>query len=76
VRDDVGTAVDLLHVEKDVVAARLVDPWVVATGRAILNQAGRLRAVEGARVNSMDDPTAHRMRMGRRGARSDPEQHD
>ncbi|MDP9443829.1 MAG: hypothetical protein M3P83_05570 [Actinomycetota bacterium] len=58
VRDDVGNAVDLLHVVGDTVAAKLVGQWVAATGRATLNRAGRLVALQDARVEAVDDPTA------------------
>lgn len=58
VRDDVGNAVDLRHVEGDTVAGKLVGQWVAATGRATLTAAGRLVALEDARVEEVEDPGA------------------
>jgi hypothetical protein len=49
-RDQVGTTVDLRRVEDDAVAARLVGQWVRAEGWAVLNESGRLVAVDEAVV--------------------------
>lgn len=57
-RDDVGNAVDLRHVESDTVSGKLVGQWVAATGRATINAAGRLVALEDARVEEVEDPAA------------------
>ena len=56
IRDDVGNAVDLRHVDDDAVAGKLVGQWVAATGRALLNGSGRLVALEEAKVQAVDDP--------------------
>jgi len=56
IRDDVGNAVDLHHVDADAVAGKLVGQWVAATGRALLNGSGRLVALEEAKVQAVDDP--------------------
>jgi hypothetical protein len=58
VRDDVGNAVDLRHVEGDAVAGKPVGQWVAATGRATLSAVGRLVALEEARVEAVQDPAA------------------
>lgn len=58
VRDDVGNAVDLRHVKRDMAAGKLVGQWVAATGRATLSSAGRLVALEDATVEEVDDPAA------------------
>jgi|SRR5665811_511491 len=60
VRDDVGQAVDLKHVEDDVAAAQLVGQWVVASGNGLLLPSGRLVALDQATIERVDDPaTAH-----------------
>jgi len=58
VRDDVGQAVDLKHVEDDVTAAQLVGQWVVASGNGVLLPSGRLVALDKAIVERVDDPAA------------------
>ncbi|MDQ6521971.1 hypothetical protein RB608_00080 [Nocardioides sp. LHD-245] len=55
VRDDVGHAVDLKHVDDDLPAAHLVGQWVLATGRAVL-VSGRLVALDDVTVERLDDP--------------------
>lgn len=56
VRDDVGQAVDLTHVENDGTAARLVGKWVVARGSAVLAGSGRLVSLDRATVDAVEDP--------------------
>ncbi len=56
VRDDVGQAVDLKHVEDDVTAAHLVGHWVVASGNGVLLPSGRLVALYRATIQRVDDP--------------------
>ena len=56
VRDDIGNAVDLRHVQEDTIAAKLVGQWVAASGRATLTAGGRLVALEDARIEIVDDP--------------------
>ena len=58
VRDDVGQAVDLKHVEDDVTAAQLVGHWVVASGNGVLLPSGRLVALDKATIERVDDPAA------------------
>jgi hypothetical protein len=58
VRDDVGHAVDLRHVESDAVAAKLVGQWVTASGRAVLDPSGRLVALENKQIQAVEDPAA------------------
>jgi hypothetical protein len=58
VRDDVGNAVDLHHVEGDAIAGKLVGEWVAVTGRAITTAAGRLVALDDAKVETVVDPGA------------------
>lgn len=58
VRDDVGHAVDLKHVDEDVTAARLVGQWVRAWGQGVLSPSGRLVALEQATVEEVSDPAA------------------
>ena len=61
VRDDVGQAVDLKHVENDVTAAQLVGQWVEARGNAIVRPSGRLMALDGAIIERIDDPAAEHL---------------
>jgi len=56
VRDDVGQAVYLKHVENDATAARLVGKWVVARGSAVLTGSGRLVSLDRAAVEPVEDP--------------------
>ncbi|WP_102145413.1 hypothetical protein [Mycobacterium sp. QGD 101] len=58
VRDDVGHAVELRHVDNDAVAAQLVGQWVIAEGQAVNHASGRLVALESARVLPAADPAA------------------
>lgn len=58
VRDDVGHAVDLKHVEDDVTAARLVGQWVLARGSGVLLPSGQLVALEQAVIEEVADPAA------------------
>jgi hypothetical protein len=58
VRDDVGQAVDLKHVEDDVTAAQLVGQWVVANGNGVLLPSGRLVALDKATIERADDPAS------------------
>jgi hypothetical protein len=58
VRDDVGQAVDLKHVENDVTAAHLVGQWVIASGNGVLLPSGRLVALDKATIERVDDPAA------------------
>jgi hypothetical protein len=58
VRDDVGHAVDLRHVDDDVNAAQLVGQWVIARGRAVLHRDGRLVALNEVTVERATDPAA------------------
>jgi hypothetical protein len=58
VRDDVGLSVELRHVIDDVDVARLVGQWVMAEGEASLNAAGRVVALDNARVHKVVDPGA------------------
>lgn len=58
VRDDVGHAVDLKHVEDDLPAAHLVGQWVLATGLGVLAASGRLVALDDVSITSLDDPAA------------------
>ncbi len=58
VRDDVDQAVELRRVENDSVAGQLVGQWVVAEGESVLQQSGRLVALENVRVHRTDDPGA------------------
>ncbi len=58
VRDDVGQAIDLKHVEDDVIAAQLVGQWVVASGNGVLLPSGRLAALDRATIERVDDPAA------------------
>ncbi|MBM0124728.1 hypothetical protein [Pimelobacter simplex] len=57
VRDDVGHAVDLKHVENDLPAAHLVGQWVLATGKGIL-VSGQLVALDDVSIAALDDPAA------------------
>ena len=61
VRDDVGQAVDLKHVEDDVKVAPLVGQWVSARGAGVLHPSGRLVALEGAIIQPVDDPAAEHL---------------
>lgn len=61
VRDDVGQAVDLKHVEDDVTAARLVGQWVVARGTSALLPSGRLVALDKVTIERVDDPAAEHL---------------
>jgi hypothetical protein len=55
VRDDVGLAVDLKHVEDDVAAAKLVGQWVSAIGDGVL-ASGRLVALVNVAIEMLPDP--------------------
>lgn len=55
VRDDVGHAIDLKHVENDLPAAHLVGQWVLATGKGIL-ASGHLVALDDVSITALDDP--------------------
>lgn len=57
-RDDVGNAVTLKHVENDSAAGRLIGQWVVAEGLAEVDRLGRLIALDHARVQEVVDPAA------------------
>lgn len=61
VRDDVGQAVDLKHVEDDMTAAQLVGQWVVTRGNGILLPSGRLVALDKAIIERVDDPAAEHL---------------
>lgn len=56
VRDDVGHAIDLKHVEDDVTAARLVGQWVLARGSGVILPSGQLVALERAIIEEVADP--------------------
>lgn len=58
VRDDVGQAVDLKHVEDDASVAQLVGQWVVARGAGILLSSGRLVALDNAIIEPVTDPVS------------------
>ncbi len=58
VRDDVGQAVDLKHVEDDVSVALFVGQWVVARGTGILLSSGRLVALDNAVIEPVTDPAS------------------
>jgi hypothetical protein len=58
VRDDVGFSVELRHVIDDADVARLVGQWVMAEGEASSNAAGRVVALDNARVHEVADPGA------------------
>ena len=58
VRDDVDQAVELRHVENDLAAGQLVGQWVVAEGQSVLQQSGRLVALDNVRIHRTDDPAA------------------
>ncbi len=55
VRDDVGQAIDLKHVENDVSAAQFVGQWVVARGAGIVLSSGRLVALDNAAIEPVTD---------------------
>lgn len=58
VRDDVGHAVDLKHVEDDLSVAPFVGQWVVARGAGVLLSSGRLVALDHAVIEVVTDPVA------------------
>ncbi len=58
VRDDVGQAVDLKHVEDDMSVAQFVGQWVVARGAGVLLSSGRLVALDNAVIELVTDPVA------------------
>ncbi|MGI8433445.1 MAG: hypothetical protein ACR2LE_01690 [Nocardioidaceae bacterium] len=58
VRDDVGQAVDLKHVEDDASVGQFVGQWVVARGAGILLSSGRLVALDNAAIEPVIDPVS------------------
>lgn len=55
VRDDVGHAIELKHVDNDAVAAQFVGRWVIATGEAVL-ASDRLVALNRVSIQLAEDP--------------------
>lgn len=58
VRDDVGQAVDLKHVNDDVTVSQLVGQWVVARGDGSVLPSGRLVALDSAVIEPVTDPVS------------------